>query len=217
MMKLIATPASPFCRKVRIVLAEKHLDYEFVIDSPGNPATRVAAFNPLGKIPVLVLDDGGTLFDSRVIVDYLDTASSVSRLIPADPQQRLRVKHWEALADGLLDAAVEIVVHLRRPLPLQSAGWLLQQRRSIQRALDAMTAMLGGAEYCHGNRLSLADIATGCALGCLDFRLADLDWRSHHPSLVALAARLAQRPSFAATLPRLVEGVSIDYVAPATR
>ena len=216
-MKLIATPASPFCRKVRIVLAEKRLDYAFVIDSPGNPASHVSDFNPLGKIPVLVLDDGSTLFDSRVIVDYLDAASPVSRLIPDDPRQRLRVKHWEALADGLLDAAVEIVVHLRRPVPLQSADWILDQRRSIERALNVMTTIIGERDYCHGNSLSLADIATGCALGCLDFRISDLDWRSHHPSLVALAARLAQRPSFAATVPRLVEGVSIDYVAPATR
>ena len=112
---------------------------------------------------------------------------------------------------------MEIVVHLRRPLPLQSADWMLDQRRSIERALNVMTTMLGERDYCHGNSLSLADIATGCALGCLDFRITDLDWRSHHPSLVALAARLAQRPSFAATVPRLVEGVSIDYVAPATR
>ena len=88
-MKLIATPASPFCRKVRIVLAEKRLNYEFVIDSPGNPASHVSDFNPLGKIPVLVLDDGSTLFDSRVIVDYLDAASPASRLIPDDPRQRL--------------------------------------------------------------------------------------------------------------------------------
>ncbi len=214
-MKLIATPASPFCRKVRIVLAEKRIDFEFIVDSPSNPASRVAQFNPLGKIPVLVLDDGGTLFDSRVIADYLDAASPVSRLIPEDPRERLRVKRWEALADGCLDAAVEIVVYTRRPVAQQSPEWLARQRGKIERALDEMSAVLGKHEWCHGNAFSLADIAVGCALGCLDFRIPDLDWRSGHPALVALAARLAQRPSFAATTPRLVEGISIDYVAPA--
>ena len=145
-MKLIATPASPFCRKVRIVLAEKRIDFEFIVDSPSNPASRVAQFNPLGKIPVLVLDDGGTLFDSRVIADYLDAASPVSRLIPEDPRERLRVKRWEALADGCLDAAVEIVVYTRRPVAQQSREWLARQRGKIERALDEMSAVLGKRE-----------------------------------------------------------------------
>ena len=210
-MKLIATPASPFCRKVCIVLAEKRIDCEFVVDSPSNPASRVVEFNPLGKIPVLVLDDGSTLFDSRVIVEYLDAASPVNRLIPDDPRDRLRVKRWEALADGCLDAAVEIVVYTRRPAAQQMPEWHARQRGKIERALTAMSAQLGEREWCFGNALSLADIAVGCALGCLDFRIPDLEWRSKHPALVALAARLAQRPSFAATVPRLVEGISIDY------
>ena len=214
-MKLIATPASPFCRKVRIVLAEKRIDCEFVVDSPSNPASLVADFNPLGKIPVLVLDDGSTLFDSRVIVEYLDAASPVCRLVPDEPRERLRVKRWEALADGCLDAAVEIVVYTRRPAAQQMPEWHARQRGKIERALDEMGALLDGREWCHGNALSLADIAVGCALGCLDFRIPDLPWREQYPLLVAHAAKLALRPSFAATTPRLVEGISIDYVAPA--
>jgi len=213
-MKLIATPASPFCRKVRIVLAEKRIDCEFVVDSLSNPASRVADFNPLGKIPVLVLDDGSTLFDSRVIVEYLDAASPVCRLVPDEPRERLRVKRWEALADGCLDAAVEIVVYTRRPAAQQMPEWHARQRGKIERALDEMGALLDGREWCHGNAFSLADIAVGCALGCLDFRIPDLHWRERHPLLVAHAEKLALRPSFAATVPRLVEGISIDYVDP---
>ena len=213
-VKLIATPASPFCRKVRIVLAEKHIDYTFVVDSPGNPATRVHEFNPLGKIPVLLLDDDTTLFDSRVIVEYLDAANPVNRLIPDAPRERLAVKRREALADGCLDAAVEIVVHKRRPPELQNSEWLLHQHRTIERAVGAMADELGEREWSHGNAFSLADIANGCALGCLDFRIPDIQWRKTHPLLADYADRLAQRASFAATQPRLVEGISIDYVPP---
>jgi len=214
-MKLIAALASPYSRKVRIVLAEKKIEYELIIDSPGDPATKVPQYNPLGKIPVLVLEDDTTLFDSRVIVEYLDAASPVCRLVPDDPRERLRVKRWEALADGCLDAAVEIVVYTRRPVAQQMPEWHGRQRGKIERALDEMSVLLGEREWCHGNAFSLADIAVGCALGCLDFRIPDLIWRERHPLLVAHAAKLALRPSFAATTPRLVEGISIDYVAPA--
>ena len=113
-MKLIAAPTSPYSRKVRIVLAEKRIDYEFVIDPPGDAATRVPEFNPLGKIPVLVLDDDTTLFDSRVIVEYLDLASPVGRLIPEDTRHRIQVRRWEALADGCTDAVVAVMVESRR-------------------------------------------------------------------------------------------------------
>ena len=138
-MKLIAAPVSPYSRKVRIVLAEKRIDYEMVVDNPGDPATRVPEFNPLGKIPVLVLDDEITLFDSRVIVEYLDNASPVGRLIPEDTRQRIQVRRWEALADGCTDAAVAVVMEKRRPADKQSAEWLARQQGKIDRALHAMS------------------------------------------------------------------------------
>src|SRR6187431_3009467 len=113
-MKLIAAPVSPYRRKVRIVLAEKRIEYDLIMDNPTDPATRVSDFNPLGKVPVLVLDDETTLFDSRVIVEYLDNASPVGRLIPDDTRHRIQVRRWEALADGCTDATVAVVMERRR-------------------------------------------------------------------------------------------------------
>ena len=164
-MKLIAASASPYSRKVRIVLAEKKIDYELIIDSPGDPATRVPEYNPLGKIPVLVLEDETTLFDSRVIVEYLDNASPVGRLIPDDTRARIQVRRWEALADGCTDAANAVVVEKRRAAGKQSAEWIVRQEGKIERALQAMSNELGARAWCAGEHYSLADIAVGSALG----------------------------------------------------
>src|SRR5689334_20903624 len=105
-MKLIGTPASPFTRKARVVLAEKRIEYDFIVNSPHDAATTVTDYNPLGKIPVLVLDDATTIFDSRVIVEYLDNASPVTKLLPDDTRHRIQTRRWEALADGCTDACV---------------------------------------------------------------------------------------------------------------
>ncbi len=200
-MKLIAAPTSPYSRKVRIVLAEKHIDYEFVVDNPGDPSTHVPDFNPLGKIPVLVLDDEITLFDSRVIAEYLDSASPVGRLIPDDTRQRIQVRRWEALADGCTDAAVAIVMEKRRPADKQSAEWMARQHGKIDRALKAMAGELGSRTGCTGEPYNLADIAVGCALGYLDLRMPDLNWRKLYPNLGKLFDKLSKRPSFKDTEP----------------
>jgi len=200
-MKLIAAPTSPYSRKVRIVLAEKHIDYEMVVDNPGDAATQVPNYNPLGKIPVLVLDDEITLFDSRVIVEYLDSASPVGRLIPDDTRQRIQVRRWEALADGCADAAVAVVYEKRRPADLQSTEWIARQQGKIERALKAMADDLGGRAGCSGEGYNLADIAVGCALGYLDLRMPDLNWRKLYPNLGKLFDKLSMRASFKATAP----------------
>jgi glutathione S-transferase len=200
-MKLIAAPASPYSRKVRIVLAEKRIDYEMVVDNPGDPATRVPDFNPLGKISVLVLDDETTLFDSRVIVEYLDSASPVGRLIPDDTRQRIQVRRWEALADGCTDAAVAIAMEKRRPADKQSAESMARQQGKIDRALKAMSDELGSRAGCSGEPYNLADIAVGCALGYLDLRMPDLHWRKLYPNLDKLHDKLSKRPSFKDTVP----------------
>ena len=200
-MKLIATPASPYSRKVRIVLAEKRIDYDFVIDSPGEAATHVPEFNPLGKIPVLVLDDDIALYDSRVIVEYLDNASPVGRLIPDDTRQRIQVRRWEALADGCTDAGVSIVVEKRRPAEKQSAEWIAHQQGKIDRALQAMSEQLGAKSWCSGDSYNLSDIAVGCALGFFDLRLPDLNWRKPYPNLAKLHEKLLQRGPFKDTVP----------------
>lgn len=200
-MKLIAASASPYSRKVRIVLAEKKIEYEFVIDSPSDPATRVPEYNPLGKIPVLVLEDDTTLFDSRVIVEYLDNASPVGRLIPDDTRARIQVRRWEALADGCTDAVNAVVVEKRRPAERQSPEWIARQQGKIERAVKMMSDELGSRAWCGGDHYNLSDIAVGCALGYLEFRMPDIQWRRDYPNLVKLADKLNKRPSFRDTAP----------------
>jgi glutathione S-transferase len=200
-MKLIASYTSPYARKVRIALAEKKIECDFVEESPWAAQTTVPNYNPLGKVPVLVLDDGTTLFDSRVIVEYLDTVSPVSRLIPEPNRQRIVVKRWEALADGVCDAAVAIVLEGKRPARQQNKDWLDRQRSKIDLGLKELGNELGERVWCNGEAYSLADIATGCALAYLDLRHAAIDWRAAYPNLVKLAEKLAKRSSFAETVP----------------
>lgn len=201
-MKLIGSHTSPFSRKVRIVLAEKKIEYEFVVDNPWLPESTVPQVNPLGKIPVLVLDDETPLFDSRVIVEYIDNVTPNNKLFPAPNRERTEVKRWEALADGLLDAAVSAVVEGKRPKKEQSADWIERQLGKVHRALAFMAEQLGEKAHCMGTHFSLADIAVGTALGYLDFRFPQINWRESHPNLDKLFAKLMQRPSFADTVPR---------------
>jgi len=200
-MKLIASLTSPYARKVRVVLAEKKIEYDLIEASPWAPETVVPKYNPLGKVPVFVLDDGTTLFDSRVIVEYLDTVSPVSRLIPEPSRQRIVVRRWEALADGICDAAVAIVLERKRPVKQQDKEWLDRQRRKIDLGLAELSRDLADRLWCNGDAYSLADIAAGCALAYLDLRHPDIDWRATYPNLVKLAEKLSKRPSFAETVP----------------
>ena len=200
-MKLLASHTSPYARKVRIAIAEKKIECELVEESPWVPGTSVPNYNPLGKVPVLVLDDGTALYDSRVIVEYLDTVSPVSRLIPEPSRQRIAVKRWEALADGICDAAVAIVLETKRPAKEQSAESLARQRQKIDRGLTDLANELGDRPWCSGDAYTLADIATGCALAYLDLRHPAIDWRSQYPSLLKLAEKLAKRQSFQDTVP----------------
>src|SRR5438045_4827085 len=142
-MKLLASHTSPYARKVRIAIAEKKIECELVEESPWVPGTSVPNYNPLGKVPVLVLDDGTALYDSRVIVQYLDTVSPVSRLIPETGRQRIAVKRWEALADGICDAASTIVLERKRPAKQQSKEWIDRQRRKIDLGLKELAGDLG--------------------------------------------------------------------------
>jgi glutathione S-transferase len=202
MPKLIASLTSPFARKVRIVAAEKRIECELVIDAPSAPDTQVAEFNPLGKVPVWVMDDGHSLFDSRVICEHLDSISPVHPLIPRENRPRIAVKRWEALADGISDAAALIVMERKRPSAQQSPEWITRQHGKITRALSAMAADLGPRDWCVENTYTLADIAVGCALGYLDLRFKDeIDWRRIQPHLSELYDRLMQRPSFKDSVP----------------
>ena len=200
-MKLIGSLASPFVRKVRIVLTEKKIEYEFEIDNPWKADAVTPKFNPLGKVPVLVRDDGTALFDSRVIIAFLDSASPLSRLIPADHRERVEVRRWEALADGVLDAGVAARLENQREAKTRNATWIDRQMGKLRSGLAAMDAELGDKPWCSGNGYSLADVATGVCLGWLDFRYPKMAWKADHTNLARHFGKLSERPSFADTVP----------------
>ena len=197
-MKLIGAVGSPYVRKVRMVLAEKKLDYQFVPENVWSETTQIGASNPLGKVPCLILEGGEAVFDSRVIVEYLDTLSPVGKLIPSTGRERVEVKTWEALADGLLDAS--ILARLEATWAGRSA-WIDRQMGKVTQSLQAMEMGMGEKAYCSGIHMSLSDIAVVCALGYLDFRFPQVDWREDHPRLVKLHDKMAQRQSFIDTRP----------------
>ena len=201
-MKLIGSLTSPFVRKVRIVLAEKKIEYEFELDSPWSPGSNVPNINPLGKIPVLVLDEDTVLFDSRVISEYLDNVAPNNKLMPAPNRERTEVKRWEALADGICDAAALIFLEKKRPAERQDPEWIARQESKLIRGLDYMAEQLGEHTWCMGTHFSMADIATGCALGYLAFRFPEIDWNIKHSNLARLYDKLMQRQAFADTIPK---------------
>jgi glutathione S-transferase len=202
-MKLIGALTSPYVRKVRVVMAEKKLDFQLVLEDVWNSDAILDA-NPLGKVPCLVMEGGESVFDSRVIVEYLDTLSPVGKLIPPSGRERAEVRTWEALADGIQDAAIlarmETTWKGRSP-EQRSQAWIDRQLGRVDSGVAAMSRLLGEKVWCNGNHFSLADIATGCALGYLDFRFPQVDWRGRHPNLAKLAAKVHVRPSFADTAP----------------
>jgi glutathione S-transferase len=203
-MKLIGSTSSPYVRKVRVVMAEKKLDYQFIEEDVWAGDTTIMHSNPLGKVPCLVMEGGEALFDSRVIVEYLDTLSPVGKLIPPVGRERAEVKTWEALADGVLDALILARLEANwagRPKAQRCQPWIDRQIGKTQASLKAMSQGLGEKPFCAGIYLSLADIAVGCALGYLDFRFPDIDWRTQYPNLAKLQDKLMQRASFAESVP----------------
>ena len=203
-MKLIGSLTSPYVRKVRIVMAEKKLDYQFIQEDVWN-SDAILASNPLGKVPCLVMEGGEAVFDSRVIVEYLDARSPLNRLIPETNRERTEVRTWEALADGILDASIlarlEATWAGRTP-EQRSQPWMDRQMAKIDSALVAVSTGLAEKPWCApGNHMTLADIAVGCALAYIEFRFPQIEWRTAHPNLKRLADKLNARPSFADTAP----------------
>jgi glutathione S-transferase len=201
-MKLLASLASPYTRKVRVVLAEKKIECELEladvnpVDNPVNP------HNPLGKVPTLVLDDGTPLYDSRVIAEFLDGKSPINRLIPEDLRERVAVRRWEALADGVLDAGLLVRYESLRDKKEQSKAWVDKQVARMHRSMTQLAAELGERAWCHGERYSLADIALGCCLGWLEFRKpGGVDWFGQYPTLAKHYGKLMERAAFADTVP----------------
>jgi len=200
-MKLIGSLGSPYVRKVRVVLAEKKLDYQFELENVWAPDTAISKLNPLGKVPSLVMDDGSLMIDSRVMVEYLDTLTPVCKLLPANSRDRADVKCWEALADGIIDAAVIVRLERLRPIELQSEDWVARQQGKVKLGLAALSDKLGDLPYCMGKNYSLADVAVGCTLGWLTFRFPDIGWRDDHANLARLFDKLSERQSFKDTFP----------------
>jgi len=204
-MKLITSLTSPYVRKVRICFMEKKIDMELVFEDVWSADTKITQFNPIGKVPCLVLEDGSTMYDSRVIAEYADTLSPVGKLLPPPGKERAIVKTWEALADGLLDAALlarmETIWAPRVEAKQVSQPWIDRQKSKINAALAAMSKGLGDNEWCYQNHMTLADISVGCALGYLLFRFPEMKWQEEYPNLAKFYEKLMKRPSFSETIP----------------
>ena len=201
-MKLVASYTSPYARKVRIVMAEKRIDCDFVEENVWNAQTSVSLYNPLTKVPVLVLDDGLALYDSRVICEYLDGITPVSRLLPEGGRERALVKRLEALGDGITDAGVTIFLERKRPAQTQSADWLARQAAKVESGIAAAARELGDRKHFSAESPLLGDIALACGLLWLEFRLPEFAWRTTYPNLKAWVERLEARASFADTVPK---------------
>jgi len=200
-MKLVTSLTSPYGRKVRVVLLEKKIPFQLQVENPWLPDSPVSSLNPLGKVPVLVLEGGESVFDSRVIVEYLDHVSPVAHLIPSEPKTRMIVRGVEALADGVTDAAVALFLEKKRASEQQSRDWLTLQEKTLFRGLEALSEALGEKPWYLGNSMTLADVACGCTLGYLGLRFSDIDWRTAHPNLAKLFDKLMARASFQDTVP----------------
>ena len=202
-MKLIGSLASPYVRKVRIVMAEKKIDYQFELEDVWAADTRIQLANPLGKVPCLIMEDGGAVFDSRVIVEYLDNVTPVHKLLPQGGRARAEVKCWEALADGMLDAGILLrLENTVRAESERSQTWIARQFNKVESAIKAMSAGLGSKPWASDGKYSLADISVGCALGWLEFRFPQLGWREQYQNLSRHVDKLNKRQPFIDTVPR---------------
>jgi glutathione S-transferase len=200
-MKLLGTNTSPYVRKVRLVLLEKNIRHDYLVDPPREPGSQVLRVNPLGRIPALILDDETCVFDSPVIADYADTLNDTPILIPRDSAlARMRVKRWEALADGIMDSAVVVRTERIRPEEKQEADNINRHNDAITRALSFASGQLGKNEWCEGSSITLADLALASALIYLDLRQPERDWRGPHPNLAAWFARISSRSSVCTAL-----------------
>jgi glutathione S-transferase len=195
-MKLLGTQTSPYVRKVRLVLLEKNIPHDYLIDPPRELGSQVARANPLARIPALILDNETCVFDSPVIAEYADSLNDMPILIPRhDALARMRVKRWEALADGIMDSAVVVRTESIRPADKQDADIITRHNRAITHALEFIAGQLGANDWCEGSAITLGDLALVSALVYLDLRQAERNWRGQHPNLSAWFARMRQRES----------------------
>jgi len=200
-MKLYASTTSPYARKVRIALIEHGLDYEFIAESPSDPNSHVARLNPLGKVPLLQRDDGEVLFNSPMIVEYIDGLAA-EPLIPVDTGQRWQVQRWHALGDGIVDAVVARMLECRRDEDKQDVAFITKQEHKVAAGLAFASEQLRGSDYLFDGGLTMADIALAVALDYTDLRYPH-NWRDQHPALAQWLDTINQRPSFKDTVPSI--------------
>jgi len=198
-MQLISATPSPYARKVRIALAEKGIAFELLTEVPWNDDTSLPRYNPLEKLPVLITDDGGSVYESSHILDWIERKYPHPPLVPADDDGYLEAKRVQVVADGVCDALVISFFERSRPEP--SAPWLARQMRKALGGLANLAQTLGDRRWMVRDAFGLGDIATGCVLGYVTVRFPDIAWREMHPNLAAHADRLAERPSFRDTIP----------------
>jgi glutathione S-transferase len=200
-MKLISATPSPYARKVRIALAEKAIPFELVTEVPWNSDTTVPLYNPLEKLPVLLPDEGGSVYESSHILEWLEVKFPHPPLLPEDAEDRLESKRCMVIGDGICDAFVLVFFERQRPQAHQSAPWIARQMRKIEGGFADMARTVGDKDFVIGDRFSLADIAFGSVLGYLSVRFPEFGWRGKHPNLARYYDGLSERPSFRNTVP----------------
>jgi glutathione S-transferase len=201
MLKLISATPSPYARKVRIALAEKGIPFELVTEVPWNSDTTVPQYNPLEKLPVLLLEDGGAVYESAYILEWLERKFPEPALMPAETDAYLEARRYMVLADGVCDAFLIYFFETLRAEAHRSAPWMARQLRKIEGGVAALAREIGDRDYAVGGRLTLADISIVAPLGWFEVRFPAFDWRGKYPNLARYYGRLGERPSFRATVP----------------
>ena len=200
MLQLISATPSPYARKVRIALAEKGIAFELLTEVPWNDTTSTPKFNPLEKLPVLILEDGSSVYESNYILHYLELKYPTTPMLPADVDGILAARKLEVLCDGVCDALV-LTFFERMRGDGASPEWTARQRRKIDGGVKEMARLVGKGDWAVGDRFSLGDIAAGTLVGYMTVRFPELPWRTQYPNLAALSDRLEQRPSFKNSVP----------------
>ncbi len=201
MLKLISATPSPYARKVRITLAEKDIPFELITEVPWDSTTATPQYNPLEKLPVLLLEDGGSVYESRYILEWIEAKHPQPPMLPEDIDERLFARKVEVVCDGVCDALVLLFWERHRPEEQQSAEWKARQMRKVDGGIRTLAEWAGTREFIVGDRFGLADVATGTLCRYLDVRFPDYPWRSRHPGLSDYSDRMERRPSFAGSVP----------------
>ena len=200
MLKLISATPSPYARKVRIALTEKCIPFELLTEVPWNNSTATPKYNPLEKLPVLILADGSGIYESSYILDYLELKYPATPMLPRDVDGILAAKKLDVLCNGVCDAVV-LTFFERQRSGGGSPEWLARQRRKIEGGVREIARLVGEREWAVGDHFGLGDIAAGTATGYLSVRYAEFPLRKLYPALAAYSDRLETRTSFADSRP----------------